>query len=135
LKANVKISPVYFIAFLATVLVTSLSAAEPRTVIIFGDSITQGGALPADQRDQAWVTLIQKQTVGQLKLVNEGKGGRPTDSVKEFDAMLLKHPRADQLVIALGTNDSRDITDQCRRTSTKPPWAPRSPSPTSAKAS
>lgn len=113
LKANVKISPVYFIAFLATVLVTSLSAAEPRTVIIFGDSITQGGALPADQRDQAWVTLIQKQTVGQLKLVNEGKGGRPTDSVKEFDAMLLKHKHADQLVIALGTNDSRDITDQC----------------------
>lgn len=89
------------------------SAAEPRTVIVFGDSITQGGALPADQRDQAWVTLIQKQTVGQLKLVNEGKGGRPTDSVKEFDAMLLKHPHADQLVIALGTNDSRDITDQC----------------------
>ncbi|MGV3757707.1 MAG: SGNH/GDSL hydrolase family protein [Verrucomicrobiota bacterium] len=88
-------------------------AAEPLTIIIFGDSITHGGALPKDQQDQVWVTLIQKQTAGKLKLVNEGKGGRPTNSVKEFEAILLKHKHADQLVIALGTNDSRDITDQC----------------------
>lgn len=88
-------------------------AAEPRTIIVFGDSITAGSALPKGQQSHAWVALIQKQTEGKLKLINEGKGGRPTDSVKEFDAMVLKHPHADQLVIALGTNDSRDITDQC----------------------
>ncbi len=93
--------------------VATLSAAEPLTIIIFGDSITHGGALPKDQQDQVWVTQIQKQKEGKLKLVNEGKGGRPTNSVKEFEAMLLKHKHADQLVIALGTNDSRDITDQC----------------------
>ncbi len=93
---------------------TQLSfAAETLTIIIFGDSITHGGALPKEQQDQVWVTQIQKQKEGKLKLVNEGKGGRPTNSVKEFDAMLLKHKHADQLVIALGTNDSRDITDQC----------------------
>ncbi len=93
--------------------VATLAAAEPKTIIIFGDSITHGGALPKEQQDQVWVTQIQKQTEGRLKLVNEGKGGRPTNSVKEFDAMVLKHKQADQLVIALGTNDSRDITDQC----------------------
>lgn len=93
---------------------TQLSfAAETLTIIVFGDSITHGGALPKEQQDQVWVTQIQKQKDGKLKLVNEGKGGRPTNSVKEFDAMLLKHKHADQLVIALGTNDSRDITDQC----------------------
>lgn len=93
---------------------TQLSfAAETLTIIVFGDSITHGGALPKEQQDQVWVTQIQKQKEGKLKLVNEGKGGRPTNSVKEFDAMLLKHKHADQLVIALGTNDSRDITDQC----------------------
>ncbi|HEY1172798.1 MAG TPA: SGNH/GDSL hydrolase family protein [Verrucomicrobiae bacterium] len=88
-------------------------AAEPRTVIVFGDSITHGSALPKEQQGQIWMALIQKQTEGKLKLVNEGKGGRPTNSVKEFEAMLLKHKQADQLVISLGTNDSRDITDQC----------------------
>jgi acyl-CoA thioesterase-1 len=46
-------------------------------------------------------------------MINEGKGGRPTNSVKEFQDMLPKHPHADLLVLALGTNDSRDISDQC----------------------
>lgn len=102
-----------FCMFVLLAGLTFSSAAEPRTVIVFGDSITAGSALPKDQQSHAWVALIQKETEGKLKLINEGKGGRPTNSVKEFEAMLLKQPHADQLVIALGTNDSRDITDQC----------------------
>ncbi len=89
------------------------AAAEPRLVVVFGDSITQGGALPPADRPRVWVNLVTTNSTGRLKLVNEGKGGRPTASVKEFEAMLTRHPRADQLVIALGTNDSRDITDDC----------------------
>ncbi len=95
---------------LATV---SASAAQPATVVVFGDSITAGGALPAAQRSQLWVTALEKACDGHLKMVNEGKGGRPTDSLKEFDAMLLRQPQADVLVLALGMNDSRDITDKC----------------------
>ena len=45
--------------------------------------------------------------------MNEGKGGRPTASLTDFDAVLARHPKADVLVIALGTNDSRDVTDKC----------------------
>lgn len=93
--------------------ISASTAAEPLNIIFFGDSITQGGALPADQKEQLWLTRLQKELSGKVLLINEGKGGRPTDSVKEFDAMLLKHKQADQLVIALGMNDSRDITDQC----------------------
>lgn len=89
------------------------ATVAPRLVVVFGDSITQGGALPAADRSRVWVNLVEQGSAGRLKLVNEGKGGRPTASVKEFEAMLAKHPRADQLVIALGTNDSRDITDEC----------------------
>lgn len=107
LKIRITVFSVFFL------LLSSGHTAEPRTVIVFGDSITAGSALAKDQQSHAWVALIQKQAEGKLKLVNEGKGGRPTNSVKEFEAMLLKHPHADQLVIALGTNDSRDITDQC----------------------
>ena len=85
----------------------------PRTVIVFGDSITAGGALPKDERGHLWVTQVQKQSEGTLTLINEGKGGRPTNSLKEFDAMITRHAKAEALVIALGMNDSRDITPQC----------------------
>ncbi|WP_395751377.1 SGNH/GDSL hydrolase family protein [Prosthecobacter sp.] len=85
----------------------------PRTIILFGDSITAGGALPQAERSLLWLTQIQQQSSGTLTLINEGKGGRPTHSLPEFDAMLSRHPKADALVIALGMNDSRDITPQC----------------------
>jgi acyl-CoA thioesterase-1 len=90
-----------------------LAAAEPRAVIVFGDSISAGAALPAADKARVWVKLVEDQSGGKLAMLNEGKGGRPTDSVKEFEAMLTRQKRADLLVIALGTNDSRDITDGC----------------------
>jgi acyl-CoA thioesterase-1 len=85
----------------------------PRTVIVFGDSITAGSALPKEEKSHLWVTLVQKESGGRLKVTNEGKGGRPTDSLKEFEAMLNRQPKPDLLVVALGTNDSRDISDAC----------------------
>lgn len=88
-------------------------AAPPATVVVFGDSITAGGALPAAERSQLWVTAVEKASDGRLKMVNEGKGGRPSASVPEFKAMLPKHPQVDVLVVALGMNDSRDITPAC----------------------
>lgn len=88
-------------------------SSAPRSVIVFGDSITAGGALPQAQRGQLWLTQVQEQSAGALVLINEGKGGRPTNSLTEFEAMLPRHAKADALVIALGMNDSRDITPQC----------------------
>lgn len=103
---------VFFILF-ALCLGAFAQSPAPRVVIIFGDSITAGGALPQDQRDQLWVTQLQHESAGSLTLINEGKGGRPTNSLTEFEAMLSRHPKADALVLALGMNDSRDITPQC----------------------
>lgn len=88
-------------------------AAEPPVVVVFGDSITEGSALPPAEKSQAWVRLAEARAKGRLQFINEGKGGRPTASVKEFEAMLARRPRADILVIALGTNDSRDISEAC----------------------
>jgi acyl-CoA thioesterase-1 len=102
-----------FIVALLIPLLSAAHAAESRAVIVFGDSITAGSALPKDQQPQVWVHLVEMQSEGKLQMLNEGKGGRPTDSVKEFEAMLQRRPKADLLVIALGTNDSRDITEQC----------------------
>ncbi len=86
---------------------------RPRMVIVFGDSITEGGALPKQERTNAWVRVVERDADGRLQLVNEGKGGRSTAAVKEFDAMLERHARADVLVLAVGTNDSRDIARGC----------------------
>jgi acyl-CoA thioesterase I len=88
-------------------------APVPRTVVVFGDSLVEGGALPKEHRGKAWVRVVEEQSQGALKVVNEGKGGRPTAAVPEFESMMTRHPRMDALVIALGTNDSRDITAQC----------------------
>lgn len=101
-----------FLGAVALLGIASVQAADPRVVIVFGDSITAGSALPKDQQAQVWVRLVEAQSGGKLQMLNEGKGGRPTDSVKEFDAMLQRQPKADLLVIALGMNDSRDITEQ-----------------------
>ena len=87
--------------------------AGPSTVIVFGDSITEGGALQKNERAQLWVRQVELQSKGRLLLKNEGKGGRPTASVSEFEDMLRRSPRPDILVLALGTNDSRNIRDSC----------------------
>ncbi|HSH93944.1 MAG TPA: SGNH/GDSL hydrolase family protein [Roseimicrobium sp.] len=108
-----QISRLVLIALLHSVLLCTLTAAEPRIVVIFGDSITEGGALPLKDRPLSWVNRVAGKTAGKWTVVNEGKGGRPTNSVKEFEAMLKRNPKAHTLIIALGTNDSRDITDQC----------------------
>ncbi len=102
---------------LALLCLTSMAAAvEPtkaKTIIVFGDSITAGGALPKDQQSKLWLKLVTENSGGKVSLVNEGKGGRPTDSVKEFEAMITRHAKPDGLAIALGMNDSRDVTDAC----------------------
>jgi acyl-CoA thioesterase I len=84
-----------------------------RTVLVFGDSLTAGNALPKEQREKAWVRLVERDAGGAFTLINQGKGGRPTQSLDEFAAVLNRQPRPDILVIALGTNDSRDITEAC----------------------
>lgn len=102
-----------FLALWSFAAIHDAEVAHPRTVVVFGDSITAGSAFPAKDREQVWLRLIEKESKGSLHLVNEGKGGRPTAAREEFDQMLTRQPRIDLLVIALGMNDSRDITDGC----------------------
>jgi acyl-CoA thioesterase-1 len=79
---------------------------RPRTIIAYGDSLTEGGS----GGEQAWVKRVERESGGKLKVINEGKGGRATtDGKADFDKMTARQPRADIIVIALGTNDSRDL--------------------------
>lgn len=83
---------------------------QQRTIVVFGDSITEGNMLHDAEKPSLWVTQVQTQSAGQLQMINRGKGGRPTNSVAEFRQMLEQQARIDLLVIALGGNDARDIS-------------------------
>jgi acyl-CoA thioesterase-1 len=104
-----------------TLLVTTLftltlgaKAETLRTVVVFGDSITAGSNLPpGTPKDALWLRVAEKENGGKFVLVNEGRGGRPTAAVGEFDAALARNPRCDLLVIALGGNDARDVSGSC----------------------
>lgn len=102
-----------FLIIAAWFCLTSLHAGVPQTVVVFGDSITAGSSLPKADKDKVWVNLVGKQSAGRLNMINEGKGGRPTDSIKEFTEMLARRKGADMLVLALGGNDARDISVEC----------------------
>jgi len=97
-----------------TIVATALPADEPaRKVLCFGDSITAGSAMKPADRPRLWVDQVQAASHGRLELINEGKGGRPTDSLGEFGQALVRYPKIDQLVLALGANDARNIKDDC----------------------
>jgi acyl-CoA thioesterase-1 len=83
-----------------------------KVIVVYGDSITAGELL--ENPDERWTSLVQAQVRSTLQIINEGKGGRPTDSLLEFEAMLKRQPEMDLLVIALGGNDARlDLSDRC----------------------
>lgn len=84
-----------------------------KIVVVFGDSITEGADLPVEERGLMWVREVERLSAGKLQMVNEGKGGRPTDSLEEFSGMLVRQPKADLLVLALGGNDARDVSGNC----------------------
>lgn len=87
------------------------AAVEARHVLYFGDSITAGSELPADRRlIDRWPAQVMALSQGRLVEWNEGLGGRPTDAEADFAAALARHPAPDALVLALGTNDSRDLS-------------------------
>lgn len=84
-----------------------------KRILFFGDSITAGSALPSDEKGQVWPTLIEKGSRGAFQSLNAGKGGRPSDSFNELVGELARNLPVDLLVIALGTNDSRDLAPDC----------------------
>lgn len=86
-------------------LVTGLGAAEPKTMVFFGDSLTAGYGL--ESADEAFPALIQErlQATGQpWRVVNAGLSGETTaGGLRRLD-WILKQP-VDIFVLELGGND------------------------------
>ena len=85
-----------------------------QVVLCFGDSLTAGSELPPDQKAFVWPRLLEEASQGKFRAINEGLGGRPTDSLADFRQALQKHgAAAGIMVIALGGNDARDVSGNC----------------------
>src|SRR5882757_7370430 len=85
-------------------LVAGLAAAEPKTILFFGDSITAGYGLDPDQ---AYPALIQKKIEAAhlpWRVVNAGLSGETTSGGRRRVDWILRQP-VDVFVLALGGND------------------------------
>src|SRR4051794_31349500 len=86
-----------------------LSAAEGAVkMICFGDSIVEGKTPAGLQASERWPDKVEAASGYKLRCINEGKGGRATTALLELGPALKRTPEATMLLIALGTNDSRD---------------------------
>lgn len=99
---------VSFVCFVGTSVFSSLSlrAAEPRTLVFFGDSLTAGYGLE-DPAAQAYPALIQEKiTAARLpwRVVNAGLSGETTSGGARRIDWILRQP-IDVFVLALGGND------------------------------
>lgn len=90
------------------------AGAPSKTVLIFGDSITESTSLPKDKQDRNWGRLLESESGGALTTINESKRDRTTSALTDFDAAVNKKRDAkpDLIVIMLGTQDSRDSSAQ-----------------------
>ncbi len=97
-------SQTWWTVILGLWLAAGLGAAEPKTLVFFGDSLTAGlGVDPAE----AYPALIQRKITGAglpWRVVNAGLSGETTaGGLRRLDWILRQ--KADLFVIALGGND------------------------------
>ena len=94
-----------FLAILSTVLAQLASAAEMKTILVFGDSLSDGFML---QRTEAYPALLAKklQAAGlNFQVTNASAAGGTTEGGLERLPPHLKH-RIDIFILELGINDA-----------------------------
>jgi len=93
-----------WMVILALWLVTSLGAAESKTIVFFGDSITAGYGVDPDEAYPAVIQRKIKEADRPWRVVNAGLSGETTaGGLRRLDWILRQ--RVDILVIELGGND------------------------------
>jgi acyl-CoA thioesterase I len=99
-----KRSIIDFAAILSVVLAQVASAAETKTILVFGDSLSDGFML---KRSEAYPALLAKKlhAVGlNFQVINASASGSTTDYGLERLPAHLKH-KIDILILQLGIND------------------------------
>lgn len=94
------------LVFLVVLMGTSLTAADTRSIVFFGDSLTAGYGL-ANPAAEAYPALIQKKLEAEglaWRAVNAGLSGETTSGGLRRIDWTLRQP-VDIFVLALGAND------------------------------
>ena len=84
----------------------SLNAADPRTILVLGDSLSAAHNIPTEQ---GWVQLLDRKLAeshpGQWRLVNASISGETTaGGLARLPAALSTH-QPELVILALGAND------------------------------
>jgi acyl-CoA thioesterase-1 len=93
------------VAIFLTMLIQTASGAQPKTILVFGDSLSDGFML---KRSQAYPALLAKklQTAGvNFEVINASASGGTTGGGLERLPPHLQH-RIDILILELGINDA-----------------------------
>ncbi|GAB3242952.1 arylesterase [Chitinimonas naiadis] len=93
---------VLFLSLLFGCLATSVSAAEPKTVLVFGDSLSAGYGI---RIEQAWPSLLQQKLGDGWRVVNASQSGETTAGGLTRLPAALKQHRPDMVLLELGAND------------------------------
>lgn len=90
------------------------AAGDPRSVVLFGDSITDGDASTPNENNR-WPDILADRLVeagSELAVLNEGISGARVlsdrmgeNALARFDRDVLSHPQADTVVVMMGIND------------------------------
>jgi acyl-CoA thioesterase-1 len=95
------VSRILALIFLA-VLTASSWAAEPKTLLVFGDSLSAGYGL---RREEAWPVLLQEKLGADWLVINASVSGETTaGGLTRLPAALAQH-KPTIVVIELGAND------------------------------
>jgi len=90
------------LGLLSVVVTASAWAATPRTVLVFGDSLSAGYGL---RREEAWPVLLQQKLGTNWQVVNASVSGETTaGGLTRLPAALKEHKPA-IVIIELGAND------------------------------
>lgn len=94
----------FFVSLFLLALLRPSFAAEQRTLICFGDSITAGYGLPAGQSFPDALERKLSHSGYSYKVNNQGTSGATTkDAVSTLNAVLALHP--DVVIVEFGGND------------------------------
>jgi acyl-CoA thioesterase-1 len=101
---------------LSCTLALSVTAAEPRTLVFFGDSLTAGYGVDPDEAYPALIEKKIEETGRPWRVVNAGLSGDTTaGGLRRLD-WVLRQP-VDLIVIELGANDGlRGLPPEMTRT-------------------
>lgn len=95
----------FFITLLMLCLSLPLMAAEPRTLVVLGDSLSAGYGIA---EDDSWVSLLEErlgETHPRWRVVNASVSGETTDGgLRRVDRLLDQH-QPELLLVQLGGND------------------------------